>query len=276
MKVLILFSVLGVDWSTRGYFVVNDPSGEFVSRHITLEQARVGVNYHAYQNVTLETYTIDLPYPENGANPPEPLRVIPVPANVKPELMEPELEDDDGRLMDPNTVYACSGGEFGGTVEPTGSDMASGLVDEDGYPQAVFSLTRLARIAEARADGVDYAMCEGGQWRGERLDVRKPGDIGDENRFKVAMYEAQQSALPVSERKTAHSDGRLWTSHYEHIPGFDRDQIDRVVIHGYKLLNGVPRPLQNPKSLCTIQGDHDCYDPQSLQYVASGWQPLTP
>ena len=265
-----------LDWTRRGYFVVRAPDGSFVDRHIDKSEAIVSAHNHAWKsgNTGRLVYTIESPNFDVEI-------VIPAVAAVEPPEpapMEPELEDDEGRMLDPCTVFVSDDGEAGGTVEPTGDDSNSGFVDENGNPQPVLTLQRAMRIHNRQSEGCDFALAEGGVWKDQGLTISLSGDIGEENRVVVRAYEAQQAAARPGGAdlhkwvvaNTPDIKPRLYLSIF-HVPGFDPDKIDRVVVHGYKLLNGIPRPLQNPKSICSHVGDHKCYDPFTLEYWPAYW-----
>ena len=186
--------------------------------------------------------------------------------------------------LDPfRTVYVCRDGENGGTVEPTGDDSNTGLMGENGLPNPVLTLRRAAEILNSKEPGWDLALCEGGEWVAEPLAIRHYGDIGDRNRAMVAMQKARRVASRpgggdlyywMAKNAPWVELPRMWTPHFE-VPGFDRSEVDYTTIHGYKIVDGETKKLEDPKSFCSIPGDHDCYDPLSWEYVASGWQPPT-
>lgn len=221
-----------VDWTRLGYYVVRTEDGEFVDRHTTKEYAQATAINHAFAtgNTGKLVYIIESPNYEAVVKVPEIFVPPPTPVPEPP----PPPPKDTGAQLDPNTVFACQGGEFGTTSEATGDDRNHGRM-VDGEIKPIRSLARLAELAEQQPDGVDYRLCEGGRWFNERLEVKKNGHIGGTNLLILGIYQAWLES---------------GVSQYD-LPGFDPSAIDRVVVGCYKILNGVPRPCMDEYSICS-------------------------
>jgi hypothetical protein len=172
-----------IDWTRKGYFVVTDPSGNYVSRHVNEIEAAMSAANHAFNsgNTGQLVYRIDSPYFEVSL-------VVPEVQEAEPESA-PEPPVDTGEELDPNTVFVCDGGEAGTTIEPTGSDSATGgLID--GSPDPVLTLSKAEQLLEAGLQGTDLRLCEGGIWHDQTLTVNQSGaGIGDyEARTVVGCY----------------------------------------------------------------------------------------
>ena len=246
-----------LDWTRKGYYVATyegaaiecrKADGTFgPSQHTNPMDASECAGLHAKRNgLTGKVYydirgpnyefMVFMPQPDDTFEPPPPPPV------------------DTGEMLDPNTVFACDGGENGTTSEPTGSDSNSGLW-VDGQPDPVKSLRRLEQIAEAQPDGVDYRLCEGAVFEDQTLMIRKSGDVGAYNRNLIAGADAKTKRI----------------KNYRSLDGWRREDEDYVVVGCYKILNGVPRPCMDSYPKCEPGVAVKCLDP--LDYsLRSHWQ----
>jgi len=227
-----------IDWTRKGYFVVKAPDGEFVSRHISEQEAAMSAANHAFNSGNTGTLIYKVESPDYDVR-----NIVPKVATTEPPPPPPPPVDT-GEMLDPNTVFACDGGEAGTTVEPTGSDSAGGLW-VDGQPDPVKSLRRLEQIAEQRADGVDYRLCEGAVFEDQTLTIRKSGDVGAWNRIQIANA----------------PDDVLEKKNYRSLDGWRVEDEDYVVVGCYKILNGVPRPCMDSYPICEEGIATKCLDP---------------
>lgn len=157
-----------IDWTRKGYYVVTDPSGNYVSRHVNEIEAAMSAANHAFKsgNTGQLVYRVESPYFEVSL-------VVPEVQAIEPEA-PPEPPVDTGEELDPNTVFVCDGGESGTTIEPTGSDSATGgLID--GNPDPVLTLSKAAELLKSGAVGTDLRLCEGGVWKGQTLAIEQSG-----------------------------------------------------------------------------------------------------
>ena len=231
-----------LDWTSLGYIVVEEWDGTYISRHIQRKEAMESAMNHAFNSGNTGTLAYRLVFPDEKVE-----FTIPSIASEEPPPPPPPPVDT-GEQLDPNTVFACDGGEAGTTVEPTGSDSNSGLLVE-GVVQPVKSLRRLEQVAEAQADGVDYRLCEGGVWHDQMLRIRKSGDVGRWNRALIDSADARTKRI----------------KNYRALPGWVKEWEDYVVVGCYKILNGVPRPCMDAYPICEPGVATQCLDPQSLQ-----------
>ena len=241
------------DWTSLGYYVLSETDGTYISHHETLEDAYQAASHEAFKRAPVTSRFL-INYPQPPA--PDPVdvgfdfrrvEVSPPPSPNPP----PEPPPDPGTPLDPNTAFACDGGENGTTVEPTGNDSNSGRMDENGNINAVKSLKRLEQVAESMPDGVDYRLCEGGIWNDQTLTIRKSGDVGMYNKALIAL------ATPKVQR----------IKNYRSIPGWNVSDEDYVIVGCYKILNGVPRPCINSYPLCEPGIANQCVDPDTLSLL---------
>ena len=254
-----------IDWTRKGYFVVKDPQGQFVSRHTTKDYAMASAANHAFNsgNTGQMAYIIESPFFEV-------LVTVPGVASTEPPPPPPPPEDD-GSDLDPNSVYACDDGAGGTTVEPDGIDSNTGRMVE-GVVYPVKSLARLEQLAQASPDGVDYRLCEGGVWKRQSLTIRKSGDIGEHNKVILRGYRSSQAAQRWGDAGkwmyAHHPDlfkGRIPTPAHKTLSGWRPDDVNPVKLGCYKILNGVPRPCMNEHSICMSEGERNCLEPDTLR-----------
>jgi len=273
------------DWTRLGYFVVRDSTGTFLSRHVSEENALVAVHFHAFHagNAGLTALTIESPSfvslvfvpPQHSVAPPEP----PVPPY------------DSGELLDPNTVYACDGGEAGVTLEPTGSDINSGWLT-DGEVRAVKSLARLSQVWKIAPAGTDARLCEGGVFEDQALVLTNKGDIGNHNEAVLNAYHRDAIKQALEERKNSglyaymlenvfpeekegyvkdtflgmerYGDNNYWSKVYHRLDGWNQADVNWATLGCYKILNGVPRPCMDPYPICREGTTTKCLDPSDF------------
>lgn len=245
-------------WTTdtaveRGYIVL-EFDGEYLSRFAQRKEAyEYAINHALHNRITDGAVRYRLKFPDElgSANLSEFIAGLPTDPPEEP-APPPDYEPpvDTGEMLDPNTAFACDGGENGTTPEPTGSDSNSGLW-VDGQPDPVKSLRRLEQIAEAQPDGVDYRLCEGAVFEDQTLTIRKSGDVGKNNRVLMRYYSQQYIGNYSPTAK----------NHYA-IPGWKPEEVNRVIVGCYKILNGVPRPCMDTLQICKPGVKTKCLDPQ--------------
>lgn len=271
-----------IDWTRKGYYVVYNAQGEFISRHVSDIEAAMSAANHAFNsgNTGNILYRIESPYYEMQVLIPE------VALEAPPE--PPEAPFDTGEMLDPNTVFACDGGEQGVTSEPTGNDAASGWIS-DSEVQAVRSLRRLSEVWGAAPKGTDARLCEGGVFHDQVMYLSNSGDIGEGNEIVLKAYhqEAINHALRTRknpelyaymldnvfpEEKERHikstrlgleryGDENYWSKVHHALDGWDATQVNWATLGCYKILNGVPRPCMNPYPICREGTVTECLDP---------------
>ena len=239
-----------IDYTREGYFTIVDlETGELVkredgsiSRHVVKDEAeqmalshasKLGPGKHQYRILHPTTrVTVDIFVAE--VQPGEP---------VTPEPPPPPVETLE--QLDENTVYFCpsnGSGAGGGTAEPAGSDANDGF--DPFKPKD--RVNRMRRYA----NGTDIRLCESGIWHDQQMVIRHSGDLGPTNTLIVGIWRRNQIAAYIEQGKDP-SDGVL-SLHASQVPGFNPDEVDPLIVGGYKILNGVPRPLMNAVSRCNL------------------------